>query len=492
MVSDLADMRRARIPGFTLALTMSLIGLVGGVATTVPASAEVANPPGGTLSSRNTTPFPSSRYILGAQWTSSRYASPSNQTGDILATAWSVNGGTYMMMDDGGVDVPVSGGLWRQSLAQVSGSPPQLRFQHIGPLSPTPRTWAQIGTNPDNDHGPLGPYYTSGFTEVRGVFYATQENDWDWLDNGLFTGLAGIAYSRDRGETWHSAGRPFLAPLGNLTFIDSGARGGSYPDGYVYAIGTPREFDASSLILGRVRPGVENITNPARWQWFAGARTDSHGRRVVRWSSTLGSARPVFRWASHITYPEMTYDMPLRRYLLTFTFSYSSQPPAVWTDGAELVILAAPTPSGPFSFVAQSTDFGPSNGYDAGFPSQWISRDGRELWLKWAANFDGCAKGLDCSGKYGFNVAELHLTTSAAPAQLSRSTTHLKALAMLSASVPLIIVFATGRRRRLKTRRATRRRARRESSPRPAAHDGRRVAHSSARAAPARASRVPD
>ena len=454
-------MRRPRIPGLTLALTLSLTGLVGAAGPTARASAAVLNPPGGPLTSRNTTPFPSSDFIVGAQWTSARYPSPPNQSGDILATVWSSNGDTYVMMDDGGVDVPVSGGLWRQSLARVTGSPRDLRFQHVGdPFSPAPRTWAQIGTNPDNDQGPLGPYYTSGFTEAQGVFYATQQRDWDWLDNGVFTGLAGIAYSKDHGETWHSVGESFDAPLGNLTFIDGGARGGAYPDGYVYAIGTPREFNASSLILGRVRPGVENITDPARWHWFAGLRADS---RSVRWSSTLGSAAPLFRWTSHITYPEMAYDKPLRRYLLTFTYSYTSAPPALWTGGAELVILEALTPSGPFSFVARSSEFGPSNGYDAGFPSQWIGRDGRDLWLKWAANFEGCAKGIDCSGKYGFNVAELHLTTRTVPARGSPNTAHLGALAMLSgASLPLILALAMGRRRRLKTQAALRRRARRD------------------------------
>jgi hypothetical protein len=81
----------------------------------------------------------------------------------------------------------------------------------------------------------------------------------------------------------------------------------------------------------------------------------------------------------------------------------------VWKGGAELVILDAPNPWGPFTFVAASKNFGPSNGYGAGFPSQWISRDGKDLWLKWAANFAGCNAGLDCSGKYGFNLARVHL-----------------------------------------------------------------------------------
>jgi hypothetical protein len=449
---------------------LSVTGLLGLGPQTGSASAAVLNPPGGPLTSANATPFPSSGFIVRAQWTSARYASPRNQWGDILATVWSSNGGTYMMMDDGGVDVPVSGGLWRQSLARVTGRPPELRFAHIGdPSSPPPRTRAQIGTNPYNDLGPLGPYYSTGFTEVQGVFYATQQRNWDWRDDGVFTGLAGIAYSRDDGETWHSVGQSFDAPLGNLTFIDGGAPGAADPGGYVYAIGTPREFNASSLVLGRVRPGIQYITNPARWQWFAGLQSDSNRHRSVRWSATLGLAHPVFLWGSHVTYPEMTYDRPLGRYLLTFAYSYASQPPAVWTDGAELVILEAPTPWGPFSFVAQSSEFGPSNGYDAGFPSQWISPDGRDLWLKWAANFAGCARGIDCSGKYGFNVARVHLTTRAAPARgsINRASrgsinrAHLGTLTVLIGAISLTLALAIGRRQRVKTRAAARRRARR-------------------------------
>ncbi len=52
----------------------------------------------------------------------------------------------------------------------------------------------------------------------------------------------------------------------------------------------------------------------------------------------------------------------------------------------------------------------PSNGYSAGFPVDWISRNGRDLWLKWAANFDGCAAHLNCTGGYGFNYERMHLT----------------------------------------------------------------------------------
>lgn len=372
--------------------------------------------PGGSLSSANSTPFPHSDLIVSAQWSSERYDPPANQEGDILPTVWSDDGSTYVMMDDGGVGAP-KGGLWRQSLARVSGSPPNLTFKHVGnPFAPPAHSWKQIGGDMDRDDGPLGPYYSIGFTEADGVFYATEQRDWNWTANTDFTGLVGIAYSTNHGGAWHFAEKPFPAPLGNLTFVITGSRGaGPAADGYVYAIGTEREFNASTLILGRTLPGVSNVTDPAHWQWFAGDTQDGTGLEPI-WSSSVSAAVPVLRWDDHITYPQMTYDAPLHRYLLTFTYSYASNPPGVWRNGAELVVLESPAPWGPFSFVANSPEFGPANGYGAGFPAQFISENGQTLWLKWAANFDGCPKGLSCTGKYGFNLAKIHLTLAAGTA----------------------------------------------------------------------------
>jgi hypothetical protein len=457
-------MVKTGIRPLTIALAAATVALAASpmaLAQEPSATAAALQWPGGPLVRSNTTPFPSSKVILGARWTSRRYDPPSNQSGDILPTVWSDDGSTYVLMDDGGVDVPGAGGIWRHSFARITGAPPNLRFQHVGnPLSPAPHTWAQIGSNPDNDDGPLGPYYSIGFVEADGVFYATQQRDWNWPGNGDFTGLVGIAYSKNHGKTWRLSGKPFGAPLGNLTFVDSGGRGGRSPDGYIYAIGTEREFNATHLLLGRVRPGVANVTDPARWQWFAGYGTGGDGPSSPQWSSSLGAAAPVLDWSSHVTYPQMTYDRPLRRYLLTFTYSYSPKPPGVWNGGAELVVLEAPTPSGPFSFVARSRKFGPSNGYGAGFPSQWISRDGRDLWLKWAANFAGCAKGLDCTGKYGFNIAKVHLTVTGTAKKASARKTHPAVAYVLSAAaLPLLLFFAARRGRGLLNRDALRRRA---------------------------------
>jgi hypothetical protein len=363
------------------------------------------------LSRTNYSPFPSSQLILGARWTSQRHGPPANQWGDILPTVWADDGDTYVMIDDGGADVPVSGGLWRQSVARITGAPPKLRFQHVGnPFTPPPHTWEQIHRDPSVWRGPLGPYYSSGLVEVDHVFYATQQLDWNWNAHGQFTGLAGIAYSPDSGRHWRLVNKKFPAPLGNVSWVIRG-RGGSHPDGYVYALATEREFNASTLIMGRARPGIASLTDPDGWQWISGW-TVFQGTRYPTWSASLTQAAPVLAWGSHITYPQMSYDAPLHRYLLTFSYSYAARPPAIWTNGSDLVILEAPHPWGPFSFVAHEPEFGPSNGYDPGFPLKWINAGGRDLWLKWSANFDGCARWLDCSGAYGFNYRRLHLTVA--------------------------------------------------------------------------------
>jgi hypothetical protein len=359
------------------------------------------------LTTRNVTPFPRSATIVGARWVSQRY-NALNQTGDVDPVIWADDGNQYVMVNDGGAGASLGGAFWRNSMAVLSGPPGKVRFVHIGdPNNPPPHTFQENRSDPRNWSGPLGPYYSSGLVEADGIFYATQQRPWPSGQNLGFLGLAGIGYSSDRGQHWTSGDKSFSAPLGNVSFVIRG-QGGSFPDGYVYAIGTEREYNASRLIVMRARPGVASMTDPAQWQWVSGWVGSGAGRFPM-WSSLPELAAPVISWSDHITYPEMAYDPGINRYLLTFTYSYASTVPGMWKNGAQLVILEAPHPWGPFSFVATEANFGPSNGYAPGIPVQWISRDGLTLWLKWTANWSGCAPGLDCSGNYGFNYRQLRL-----------------------------------------------------------------------------------
>jgi hypothetical protein len=370
------------------------------------------------MTSSNNTPFPRSSAIAGAQWSSARHAPPRNQFGDILPLAWGDDDNLYVLMDDGGTDSPKPRALWRNSFALITGAPlHNLHFRRIG-ASPPPATWRQIRRNRRLWSGPLGSYYSTGFTSVDHVFYATQDTDWPWNVNGQFAGLHGIAYSTDHGARWRFPAKPFPAPVGNLEWIQRG-RDATAPDGNTYAISTEREFNASSLILGRSKPGIANVTDPSRWQWASG--WEPAPSPWPTWSRVSKAARTILSWPGHITYPRMTYDPGLRRYLLTFTYSYGAAPPAVWKNGSELVIMDAPHPWGPFSFVARQPYFGPSNGYDPAIPAKWISNHGRDLWLIWAANFDGCAKGLSCAARYGFNYQRVHLLVRARRADVARA-----------------------------------------------------------------------
>jgi hypothetical protein len=365
------------------------------------------------LMSSDNTPWPSSPLIVGARWISPPYGPPANQWGDILPTVWADDGNQYTIMDDGGTGAGV-GKLWKQSLARITGTPPRISFAAVGASGqPAPASFAQIKRDRSLWSGPLGPYYSSGLVEADHVLFATQEKNWNWGVNGIFEGLAGIADSTDLGQHWQTPDKPFPAPLGNLSWVIRG-RGGNYVDGYVYAIATEREFNATNLIMGRSRPDVADMTDPSKWQWVSGWTTQD-GLPWPIYSSSSTAAVPIATWAAHITYPQMSYDAPLRQYLLSFTHSYAAKPPGIWRSGSELVVLAAPHPWGPFSFVTREMDFGPSNGYDPGFPLSWISRDGRQLWMKWAANFDGCDAGLSCTGGYGFNYRRLQLTLASAP-----------------------------------------------------------------------------
>jgi hypothetical protein len=363
-------------------------------ATAPPASATP-----GDLSTVNNTPFPTSSLITGASWTTGRYDPPSNQFGDILSTSSLSRDSMYVLMDDGGTGTSQPA-RWRNSIARVTGSPGNLQFTNVGNSGPA-KTYADVDSNEDQLTGPLGSFYSTGFTVVGGVFYATQMNNWNWNANGPFNGLAGIAFSTDKGKSWQSPKLRFPGPTGNLNFIQYGHNTAA-ADGYIYGIATEREFNASRLILGRARADTADITNPARWQWSLGAHRG--------WTGSVLRARPVLTWNDHLTYPRMSYDPGLQRYLLTFTYSYSNTPPDLFKNGSELVILESPTPAGPFAFVASQSYFGPSNGYDPALPVGWISSNGTDMWMIWAANFAGCASGLDCSGAYGFNYRQLHLT----------------------------------------------------------------------------------
>jgi hypothetical protein len=355
--------------------------------------------PARALTMDNNTPFQSSPLIVAARWSSPRYDPPPTQYGDILPTSWADDGSLYAMVDDGGLlnrpyvrrNDYYPKRMWKQFLVRISGRPPHVAFRRVGAGEA------------------LGHVYSNGFVSVYHTFYATRTRNWNWPGFGPFRGLYNIAYSIDRGRHWIFPAKHFPDRAGNLNWVMEG-QDRPNPDGYLYAIANEREFNASQLYLGRVRPTRRQVPNPDAWRWSNG--TD---RGQPLWRRNLNLAQPILTWPNHITYPRMVFDPGLGRYLLAFSYSYANESnPATFTGGAELVVLESAHPWGPFRFVFREPYWGPSNGYGGSFPIKWQSPDGRRLWMYWAANWDindgGCLPRLDCSGRYGYNLRELQLS----------------------------------------------------------------------------------
>jgi len=434
------------------------------------------------LSAENDTPFPSSQFFVNAQWTTPRYyPNRKVEEADILPVTWADDGYSYVMMDDGLVhEIGGTSLIARlEGIPPSDGSVPKIDFHliaHDAFLYDCPKSYTEKSC------------YSVGFTEVDHMFYAPTFDHGYPVVASQGQGRARIDYSpAPLSQTSWVHGTvdfPDVVGSGVLSFVEigkgvaahDGCSGTAFPRGCIYAIlleggfqdpKDPIEMDqflATKLYLARMAVGTpankfREVTNPLNWQWFAGFdRTDrptwvsANDQRLARAIRSLSFPRtgrsgcgvdtePCFFWeqtpgqAGHLNYPRMAYDSVLGRYLLTFADYYyrDVQSPAVpgplIKGGVELLIMEAPHPWGPWSFVARSPYLGSGNAYDPSFPVAWQgprTATGQDLWMIWAANFGGaCGTPLLvpadlCQGVYGMNLRRLHLTVAGTPGALAR------------------------------------------------------------------------
>jgi len=422
----------------------------------------------------NVTPFPSSHFIVNAQWTTPRYyPNPKVQAADIIPVTWADDGYSYFVGDDGSVH----GTKGTTVFARILGVPPndnrvpQIDFQLLAhdaflygcPKSVTPNSC-----------------YSVGLTSVNGVFYAPTYDQGYPVVGDHPPGHARIDYSLEPPSqtSWvhGTVDFPDAVGSGTVSFVEigkgaaaqDGCSGPAFPHGCIYAIvlqggyQDPKDpcgidqFIATKLYLARMAAGTaehnyQEVTHPANWQWFAGFDAANHPTWVQGSEANLArdirslsyprqgrsgcgveAADCVF-WdrqtsgsGGHLNYPHMAYDRQLDRYLLTFADYYyrDFQPPSesgpMVQGGAELIVLEAPHPWGPWSFVMRNPFIGSGNAYGPSLPVQWqgpSTPTGQDLWMIWAANFAGCGHPLLvpadlCQGVYGMNLRRLHLTVA--------------------------------------------------------------------------------
>ena len=223
-----------------------------------------------------------------------------------------------------------------------------------------------------------------------------------------------FAISLDKGASWTYAGSPYWDPqhggalngvfepinvtnplkLGVARRVDFGPDLQFSPDGRGYLIGKGCDANdgtwcgfmtGDSAFMARTRrpfdeilANLSSLNDAAEWEFFAGAGQP--------WAALLADAQPLFRWPHTVGGMTMTYNAPLRKFLLL-----SNRP----SDGVssldchfDTYMLESDAVEGPFRLVSYMQSLGPQMYFQHASSAFWAS-DGASGFMFSSGNWDG-------------------------------------------------------------------------------------------------------
>ncbi|MBC7364757.1 MAG: hypothetical protein H5U07_09530 [Candidatus Aminicenantes bacterium] len=344
-------------------------------------------------------PFEPSKDIKGIAFTG-RYATYTDA--DTWYPSWADEGNMYSGWTDGEIG--------KESCHSSGGAKAHTGNAKIIGDDPLNLFIQSLGTQPASAL-PYGGRYPSANLVYNGVWYygtycidfgftkPEYPEEYSWAICGP---VPGFRISFDYGKTWipsplspenplfpESGKNGHQVKMGTPHFVDFGRNLEYSPDGKAYLVGhgaldndpTPRIAGNSwiagdAIYLARVIPSPQNINNIKAYEFFAGF--NSEGKPV--WSKNFSEIKPLLVWDDHMGCTTITYNAPLRKYLMCITDGW----PGV--NNMHSYILEADEITGPYRLVTYMRDFGPQ-GYFLNFPSKFIQADGRTVWLSYSANF---------------------------------------------------------------------------------------------------------
>jgi len=360
-------------------------------------------------------PFPASKVIIGLGFTG-RHAEYTNA--DTWYPSWASDGSMYSPFTDGEVNGVRSGSFGDKATtgnARIVGDNPlDLKVTDQGVFV--------------SSSLPYGGRYPCGSLVYNGVWYYgtycldnEKEPGYNW---GVMGPFVGFRYSTDYGKTWtqtpHTPSDPIFGEpkikdgkvkFGSPHFVDFGKNMQYSPDGKAYLVGhgasdpdpNPRPANLSwisgdQIYMARVTPSIENINDASKYEIFAG--NDSKGKAV--WTKDFARTKPILDWNNHCGCVTMTYNAPLKKYLMCITDGW----PTVKT--MDTYILESDNITGPWKMVDYLAKFG-TQAYFVNFPSKFISADGRTAWLCYSANFTRSTPSSPPGSRYAMCLQEVKL-----------------------------------------------------------------------------------
>lgn len=365
-------------------------------------------------------PFAASTTLTGIAFTG-RHAGYGHA--DTWYPSWAASGILYSPWTDGevnGVKASSGGPRANTGYATVRGDDPMhLEIENAATYASAP--------------APYEGRYPSANLFYRGVWYygtyCLHETPGKHLNWDVLGPFAGFRHSTDRGKTWHqtahSCGHPLFpepdrfggkVKMGAPHVVDFGREMQYSPDGKAYLVAhgasdpdpNPRAADLSwitgdEIYLARVKPSPENMDDASRYEFYGGQ--DRKGKPI--WTHDFAAIKPLLKWDNHMGSVTITYDAPLKKYLMAVT------------DGGNTIskfstyILESDAITGPWKLVTYMKDFG-EQGYFVNFPSKFIGKDGRTAWLSYSANFTNGYlgthyKSIPEGGGYWWTLQEVRL-----------------------------------------------------------------------------------
>jgi hypothetical protein len=295
-------------------------------------------------------PYPRSPVIRGITWAPAATIVRQARDSDNWPLTWADDDPIYTAYGDGTGFAPKVPEKLSLGLARIQGGPDD--FVGVNLRSPT-------GEQPRGD-GKRGKK-ASGLLMVDGVLYM-------WVRNA---GNAQIAWSRDHARTWTWADWTFTTSFGCPSFINFGKNYAGARDDYVYTISPDSDSayePADRLVLARVPK--DRIAARNAYEFFQGFDL----RGTTLWTSDLNARGAVFSNPGNCYRTHVSYNAPLKRYLLCQTGADASV-------RAGFGIYDAPEPWGPWTTVERSDAWDVAAGESGSFPTKWMSGDGRTLYL---------------------------------------------------------------------------------------------------------------